>query len=1178
MSTREYRNKAFLSYRHVEKDEKLADLIQKKLEQTRLPGKTSGKGAFRGVGRIFRDTTDLGARADLTAELRRELEDSEYMIVLCSAAAVGSKWIAREIRYFLKFHDAGKILPVLVDKEPGEVLPAIFGGMEGMPRHPIACDFRGNRRQAVRTELPRLAAALLGCSYDELVDRRRRYETARLAAAAAGAALLLSAVASYYAFTSAQIRRSYRERQIGESESLAVQSETALSRRLRLDAVRYALDALPEKEGDRPVVEQAVLALQKATKAYVPEGNRALAQTGEFTAPGPVYSFMAREIGGTTYLSACCEKAGIKKAMLWNADTGELVYGPEGKPETAGKAGKNGPDAASAAEGAVPAGTGSGTGRDQQMFLAQDILLQSEEGELWTDYGTLRLTGETAKLKGIDVRTGDLLWEAEDESVYSWLLYDARDGVAAVLAQMYRPSENVARAWVDPDALNEIRARNGAPVYEACTELQLRSTKDGSLLCRRQPGPEPDGMGQGFIETVLAGGRREPTLIVEQGTEAERLYALDPATGEERLLLSRQGSGAIQALCRMEDGNVLAAVCKAPASQEPYGAWTGWRFDQDEVRYYFAGNGKECFTLCCISLQTGEVLWEEKSSCTQRLDVRILADLQINERRACVFCAGTRAEVFAQDTGESLYSFDFPALPACILEGDAQETEMLEAVLKDGSMAWYCFRDGRMYQKDSVFPGDIQTARKEGDRFFLLCRADTDKALNDRICIFGEDVFDTTVVSLVDSKGQRIRGDLLDTHSADASESPGLQTAAGGMFLLEGLDGRVRGVDAGTGKTLWEAFPGENIECAGFAKDSGAMVYYDHVLDGSTAAQWSREGRKLPEETWKILHVEDGRVETVRNLARGAFGDRLLNITYFSVGGDSLVLSARCGNKQKEGEEECWLLRYGLSDGKTETVCLSGAENVPDRENNSERENNCDRENDSERENNFDRERGGLHVFLLSQSPDGNSSYVHCIREDETQEDILLDWRTRRIIKLQDPPQIDGTSAIAWSGDSSRIGFLGTGKKAALYLSDGTKLRLPSEEGSPCGIGFWEDSLVLIDVTGMEIHFRIPEKGINVLLPAGKQEQVLRLYANLQREVTVWDLPGGKILLQYESEAFVFDPQTGALEAVIENAAAYDPETDTLLLFDKEYLLCLSKRYGWEDLAEKGREALRGCR
>ena len=45
---------------------------------------------------------------------------------------------------------------------------------------------------------------------------------------------------------SARIRKSLREKQIRESESLAVQPETVLSQRLRLDAVRYALDALTE--------------------------------------------------------------------------------------------------------------------------------------------------------------------------------------------------------------------------------------------------------------------------------------------------------------------------------------------------------------------------------------------------------------------------------------------------------------------------------------------------------------------------------------------------------------------------------------------------------------------------------------------------------------------------------------------------------------------------------------------------------------------------------------------------------------------------------------------------------------------------------------------------------------------------------------------------------------------
>ena len=186
MEKRTFRNKAFLSYRHVKRDGKLAALLQEKLEHYRISrGLQGGRIRSRGVGRIFRDTTDLGARADLTEELRRELDESEYLIVLCSEAAIGSKWIEREIRYFLQSHNVDRILPVLADGEPEEVLPALFSGIEGMPQHPVACDFRGNRRQALREELPRLAAALLDCPYDELINRRHRFETRRMAAVTA---------------------------------------------------------------------------------------------------------------------------------------------------------------------------------------------------------------------------------------------------------------------------------------------------------------------------------------------------------------------------------------------------------------------------------------------------------------------------------------------------------------------------------------------------------------------------------------------------------------------------------------------------------------------------------------------------------------------------------------------------------------------------------------------------------------------------------------------------------------------------------------------------------------------------------------------------------------------------------------------------------------------------------
>ena len=160
-----------------------------------------------------------------------------------------------------------------------------------MSRHPwpATCVNPGERgfikRRFTRDEISRLAPALLDCPFDELINRRRRYESRRTALVIAGAFLLLTAVASYYAYTSSRIHKSYRDRQIAESKSLAVQSETALGQRFRFDAIRYALDALPAQKEDRPVTGQAVLALQKAVAAYIPEGSRKDSSDGRVSGP-----------------------------------------------------------------------------------------------------------------------------------------------------------------------------------------------------------------------------------------------------------------------------------------------------------------------------------------------------------------------------------------------------------------------------------------------------------------------------------------------------------------------------------------------------------------------------------------------------------------------------------------------------------------------------------------------------------------------------------------------------------------------------------------------------------------------------------------------------------------------------------------------------------------------------
>lgn len=76
---------------------------------------------------IFLDMTDLSAKTrDFTAEIRKHLAESRYLIVICTQNSAKSEFVKREINYFLSTHDnnADLICAVYVDK--------IFNGM-----HPV---------------------------------------------------------------------------------------------------------------------------------------------------------------------------------------------------------------------------------------------------------------------------------------------------------------------------------------------------------------------------------------------------------------------------------------------------------------------------------------------------------------------------------------------------------------------------------------------------------------------------------------------------------------------------------------------------------------------------------------------------------------------------------------------------------------------------------------------------------------------------------------------------------------------------------------------------------------------------------------------------------------------------------------------------------------------------------
>lgn len=280
------RYNAFISYRHCPLDSKIATEIQRGLERFSIPRaiqKSSGK---KRISRIFRDKEELSLTEDLNETIRIALEESEYLIVICSPSAKESIWVQKEIEYFLSTHNKKQVLTVIAEGEPCDVLPEILtyeemtlpdesGGLETVkvPIEPLSCDYRLSSRRAKREELPRLAAAIIGCGYDDLRRRQRQYRMRRWTAAVTVLTLALGFLSTYFAWSAAQIIKNYEQSLVNQTEYLASEARTLLRGGDRLSAMLLSLHALPDEQLDRPVMPSAVNALVQSTYAYVSPGS-----------------------------------------------------------------------------------------------------------------------------------------------------------------------------------------------------------------------------------------------------------------------------------------------------------------------------------------------------------------------------------------------------------------------------------------------------------------------------------------------------------------------------------------------------------------------------------------------------------------------------------------------------------------------------------------------------------------------------------------------------------------------------------------------------------------------------------------------------------------------------------------------------------------------------------------
>jgi len=187
---------AFISYSH--KDTAVADWLHKKLETYRVPrglvGTPSREGAVPArILPIFRDREELPTSAELGDNLQKCLQQSRYLIVICSPAAAQSRWVAEEVRAFKAWHGRDSVIALIASGIPNasdrsepasECFPHSLrfdvdgAGSPSVRVEPIAADLRAEGDGRQRAFL-KIVAGLLGVGFDDLYQREKRREYRR---------------------------------------------------------------------------------------------------------------------------------------------------------------------------------------------------------------------------------------------------------------------------------------------------------------------------------------------------------------------------------------------------------------------------------------------------------------------------------------------------------------------------------------------------------------------------------------------------------------------------------------------------------------------------------------------------------------------------------------------------------------------------------------------------------------------------------------------------------------------------------------------------------------------------------------------------------------------------------------------------------------------------------------
>ena len=266
-------NDAFISYsRH---DRGFAALLEKALKAYRPP---QGIGAAQRHLAVFRDESDFTG-TEYFAAIDAQLRQSRKLILLCSPAARGSRFVDDEVRRFIEARSAADVIPLLLAGLPNnEALPeqadqmAFPQALCDALQMPLATSYLGFDARRDKVAKERFEGAwytLLANLFDvrrsevEQRDRKRQARQRRLLGAVAGAVIV--ALSAALAFAVASRNEAVAQRDLAEQRRRAAQARQ----------LNVAADAA-QAEGAEGARLSLLLGIESLNADWTAEGHAAL--------------------------------------------------------------------------------------------------------------------------------------------------------------------------------------------------------------------------------------------------------------------------------------------------------------------------------------------------------------------------------------------------------------------------------------------------------------------------------------------------------------------------------------------------------------------------------------------------------------------------------------------------------------------------------------------------------------------------------------------------------------------------------------------------------------------------------------------------------------------------------------------------------------------------------------